>query len=65
MPKDSPKPLTSAARKKAERLQAAYDAFLAEMGVLKKERKELFSRIRKRLEQGKIDDIKSQLGKLT
>ena len=58
------KTLPPAARKKAERLQAAYDAFLAEMGVLKKERKALLARIRERLERGKIDEIKSSIGKL-
>lgn len=64
MPKVSTKTLPPAARRKAERLQAAYDAFLAEMGVLKKERDQLLGRIRKRLERGKIDEIRSQIDKL-
>lgn len=56
--------LPPAYAKRAERLAAAYDAFLAEMGVLKKERKELLDRIRERLERGKIDEIRKGIAKL-
>jgi hypothetical protein len=65
MPKETSKSLPPAARKKAERLQAAYDAFLAEMGVLKKERRELLGRIRERLDRGKIDELRKNIQKLT
>jgi hypothetical protein len=55
----------SAPRSKKERLQAAYDAFLAELGVLKKERRDLVGRVRRRLEEGRIDELRKSIKKLT
>ncbi len=42
---------------RAKRVRLAFDKFLAEMGVLKKKRKELTERIIKRIEKEKIDEI--------
>ena len=49
---------------KAKRLEAAFDAYLRELDLLKKERKALKERFMKRVEAGKMDEIRDQLKSL-
>ncbi|HTK04916.1 MAG TPA: hypothetical protein VL500_04990 [Candidatus Eisenbacteria bacterium] len=46
---------------KARRLEAAFDAYLRELDLLKKERKALKEKFMKRVEAGKLDEIRKQL----
>ena len=46
---------------KVKRLEAAFDAYLRELDLLKKERKALKERFMKRIEEGKMDEIRKQL----
>lgn len=46
---------------KAKRLEAAFDAYLRELDLLKKERKALKEKFMKRVEDGKLDEIRRQL----
>lgn len=55
-------PPSHAAR--AKRLEAAFEAYLKELNLLKKERIALMERFMKRVESGKIDDIRSLLKNL-
>ena len=49
---------------KAKRLEAAFDAYLRELDLLKKERRQLKERFMKRLESGKMDEIRNILKSL-
>lgn len=46
---------------KAKRLEAAFDAYLRELDLLKKERKELKEKFMRRIEAGKMDEIRKNL----
>lgn len=62
---DAPKkklPPEFAAR--TERVTAAYEAFLKELGVLKKERKTLAARVLHRIETNRIDELKKRIEEL-
>ena len=49
---------------KVKRLEAAFDAYLRELDLLKKERKALKERFMKRLEEGKMEEIRKNLKSL-
>lgn len=49
---------------RAKRVTAAYETFLQELGVLKKERKTLAERVLHRIETSKIDELKKRIQKL-
>jgi hypothetical protein len=48
-------------REKAERLKQAFDEYLHELGVLRKERRELIESVIKRIEKDKMDAIMKDL----
>ena len=58
---DEQRKLPASHAAKAKRLEAAFDAYLRELDLLKKERKALKERFMKRLESGKMDEIRRQL----
>lgn len=63
MPTEDKKyPPSHAAR--AKRLEAAFDAYLSGLNMLKKERKALMEKFLHRIETGKIDEIKKLIEKL-
>ena len=55
-------PPSHAAR--AKHLEAAFDAYLNGLDLLKKERKALMEKFLKRIETGKIDELKKLIEKL-
>lgn len=55
-------PPSHAAR--AKRLEAAFEAYLNGLDLLKKERKALMEKFMKRVETGKIDELKKLIEKL-
>jgi len=48
-------------KEKLTKLQAAYDTFLTELGVVEKKRRELVEKMVKRIDQKKIQDILSSI----
>ena len=63
MPDETPQlPPSHAA--KVKKLEAAFDAYLRELGALKKDRRNLKERFIKRVDSGKIEQIKKLIQSL-